>query len=229
MAEDMAPGWYPDGSGQDRWWNGNEWTKHFRTASSADDDLEAGEATAPLPVIVQSTATTSTSTSVTKRRAGAWYGKRWLIAAVALVVGIVIGMSGSWGSSDPKQSDQNQSLSATNSSATEDLSTAQSDLADARAEAEALKSQLADAKDAEAAAQKKLKAAQEALDKATPTPTTPAKAPSSPKTHACTKTSTGSCIKGGDACQRSQYGQTGYDAAGRKFTCTGSHIHPHWE
>lgn len=45
----------------------------------------------------------------------------------------------------------------------------------------------------------------------------------------CTTTSSGSCIKGGEFCKQSFYGQTGTDAEGRRYTCTGDHTHPHWE
>lgn len=47
--------------------------------------------------------------------------------------------------------------------------------------------------------------------------------------HACTRTSSGSCIRGGEFCKQSQYGQRGYDAKGRVYVCKGSHTHPHWE
>ena len=47
--------------------------------------------------------------------------------------------------------------------------------------------------------------------------------------HHCTRTSSGSCIRGGEFCKQSQYGQVGYDAHGRKYVCKGSHTHPHWE
>lgn len=52
---------------------------------------------------------------------------------------------------------------------------------------------------------------------------------SAPATHACTQTSTGSCIRGGEFCSQSMYGHTGYDANGRSWICTGDHTHPHWE
>ncbi len=47
--------------------------------------------------------------------------------------------------------------------------------------------------------------------------------------HACTRTSSGSCIRGGEFCKQSQYGHYGWDAKGRRYRCTGSHQHPHWE
>jgi len=50
-----------------------------------------------------------------------------------------------------------------------------------------------------------------------------------PASHSCTRTSTGSCIQGGEFCQQSMYGQTGYDGGGRSWVCTGDTTHPHWE
>lgn len=47
--------------------------------------------------------------------------------------------------------------------------------------------------------------------------------------HSCTRTSTGSCIRGGEFCSQSMYGQTGYDANSRAWRCTGDRAHPHWE
>ena len=51
-----------------------------------------------------------------------------------------------------------------------------------------------------------------------------------PANHAaCTKTSTGKCIKGGEFCKRAQYNQSGVDATGRRYVCKGDQTHPHWE
>jgi hypothetical protein len=46
--------------------------------------------------------------------------------------------------------------------------------------------------------------------------------------HPCTKTSSGTCIQGGEFCPQSKYGQYGWDAAGRRYKCRGDHEHPHW-
>lgn len=51
----------------------------------------------------------------------------------------------------------------------------------------------------------------------------------SPPTQLCTTTSSGSCIHGGEFCPQADYGQTGYDANGTAYTCTGDSEHPHWE
>lgn len=48
-------------------------------------------------------------------------------------------------------------------------------------------------------------------------------------THSCTLTSTGKCIQGGEFCPQSSYGQSGWDASGTRYVCTGDSTHPHWE
>jgi len=44
----------------------------------------------------------------------------------------------------------------------------------------------------------------------------------------CTKTSSGSCIRGGQFCPQASFGRSGYDAAGRRYVCKGDRSHPHW-
>jgi hypothetical protein len=46
--------------------------------------------------------------------------------------------------------------------------------------------------------------------------------------HACTKTSTGHCIAGGQFCPQAAHGHAGNDSHGRKYVCKGNHTHPHW-
>ncbi len=46
--------------------------------------------------------------------------------------------------------------------------------------------------------------------------------------HSCTRTSSGSCIRGGDFCPQASYGDNGWDAQGRRYVCKGDHTHPHW-
>ena len=56
-----------------------------------------------------------------------------------------------------------------------------------------------------------------------------AAAAAAPTTHACTQTSSGSCIQGGEFCPQASYGTYGYDADGTRYKCTGDAVHPHWE
>ncbi|MCL3818972.1 hypothetical protein [Aeromicrobium wangtongii] len=60
---------------------------------------------------------------------------------------------------------------------------------------------------------------------------TKAKAAPKPKPSAsqpCTTTSSGTCIRGGQFCPQARYGQSGFDANGRRYVCTGDRTHPHW-
>jgi hypothetical protein len=47
--------------------------------------------------------------------------------------------------------------------------------------------------------------------------------------HACTRTSRGTCIRGGELCPQAKYGKKGWDAKGRVYVCKGDHTHPHRE
>ena len=60
-------------------------------------------------------------------------------------------------------------------------------------------------------------------------PITTHRVPPPPAQHSCTTTSSGSCIRGGEFCPEADYGQTGYDADGTAYTCTGDATHPRWE
>jgi hypothetical protein len=53
-------------------------------------------------------------------------------------------------------------------------------------------------------------------------------APTGLERHSCTRTSSGSCIRGGQFCPQSKYKKSGWDAKGRRYVCKGSHTHPHW-
>ena len=48
-------------------------------------------------------------------------------------------------------------------------------------------------------------------------------------THACRKTSSGSCIRAGEFCPKADYGKKGYDAAGDVLVCKGDSTHPRWK
>lgn len=45
---------------------------------------------------------------------------------------------------------------------------------------------------------------------------------------ACTKTSSGKCIRGGQFCPKAKYNKSGYDVKGRRYVCKGNRTHPHW-
>jgi hypothetical protein len=47
--------------------------------------------------------------------------------------------------------------------------------------------------------------------------------------HACTRTASHKCIKGGEFCPRASYKKSGWDAKGRHYVCKGSKTHPHWQ
>jgi hypothetical protein len=53
-------------------------------------------------------------------------------------------------------------------------------------------------------------------------------APAVVDVHACTHTSTGSCIRGGGFCPQASYGKSGYSATGKRYVCKGDRVHPHW-
>lgn len=60
--------------------------------------------------------------------------------------------------------------------------------------------------------------------------TAPASTASSGSTiHACTTTSSGSCISGGQFCPQASYGLVGYDATGHRYVCSGDRSHPRWQ
>lgn len=46
--------------------------------------------------------------------------------------------------------------------------------------------------------------------------------------HACTRTSSGTCIRGGEFCPQSKWHKSGWDARGRRYVCKGNRTHPHW-
>ena len=46
--------------------------------------------------------------------------------------------------------------------------------------------------------------------------------------HACTRTSSGTCIQGGQFCPQASLGKSGGTAKGRRYVCKGDRTHPHW-
>ena len=58
--------------------------------------------------------------------------------------------------------------------------------------------------------------------------TSVATAPAASAAHACTKTSTHHCIKGGQFCPKSKKGKSGWDAQGRRYVCKTKSGGLHW-
>lgn len=52
MAQSAAPGWYDDGAGRQRWWDGNMWTHHYADQQQPQM-VDAQQPYAPQQVIVQ--------------------------------------------------------------------------------------------------------------------------------------------------------------------------------
>ena len=44
----------------------------------------------------------------------------------------------------------------------------------------------------------------------------------------CTRTSSGTCIRGGQFCPQAKWHKSGWDARGRRYVCKGDRVHPHW-
>lgn len=103
MAEKAPEGWYPDGTGATRWWDGDQWTEHFAppppgptaTLPAAETVItEAGRHSAT----EVASPVESTPANVTIGTSRPWYRKKrwWVIAAVV----IIIGAAGATGSGD---------------------------------------------------------------------------------------------------------------------------------
>lgn len=53
MARGAAPGWYDDGAGRQRWWDGNAWTHHYADQRPLQAPAYAIQPQyAPQPVVV---------------------------------------------------------------------------------------------------------------------------------------------------------------------------------
>ncbi|HWM75690.1 MAG TPA: DUF2510 domain-containing protein [Nocardioides sp.] len=49
MSQSTPPGWYPDGQGGQRWWDGNQWTEHTLPQDSSDRPASSEQPTQPGP------------------------------------------------------------------------------------------------------------------------------------------------------------------------------------
>jgi hypothetical protein len=75
MATQAEPGWYDDGTGRQRWWDGTRWTAHFIDLGERDIELHTD---APPPV---STASAPGWYDDGRGRLRWWDGTRWTDAA----------------------------------------------------------------------------------------------------------------------------------------------------
>lgn len=164
-----------------------------------------------------------------------WYTSKVAIGAFCAVFGLAVGSAGS---EKPEDSQAYEKLETSYEHAKSELASFKQQEDTATTQVETRSAQL-DEQEAELKALKKdldkreakLKAAE---DKAKQPKTEP-KAQTrqaSPKpaqlVGGCTRTSKGTCIQGGQFCPEAKYGQTGHDANGRSYRCTGSKSRPHW-
>ncbi len=49
MTQSTPPGWYPDGQGGQRWWDGNQWTEHTLPPDTSDRPAASEQPTQPGP------------------------------------------------------------------------------------------------------------------------------------------------------------------------------------
>lgn len=139
-------GWYPDGQGSQRWWDGNAWTE--RVQDPVDGDAPAGEETLADQTAVDATDGSPSSPdrptsdpvaenapastpAVERTASNAFYTKKWFVGVAAAVVGLIIGAAVAGTGSvedDPKFQDVASQLEDANSdleSTKQDLTTAQ--------------------------------------------------------------------------------------------------------
>lgn len=129
MSEKPPAGWYPDSSGANRWWDGEQWTDHMQPQPAQD----APTAGSPEPVFPAAAESETQAQTPVKTRADAkaekaykkasrpWYKKkRWigLIAIIALIAIISATSSSDTGGPEvvggSSSSDENDSSSDSN-------------------------------------------------------------------------------------------------------------------
>jgi hypothetical protein len=146
-----AAGWYPVDGRTERYWNGTGWTEQTRPVSaSAASAVGAGSASLVAPAV---SATPATGRAAAKK---AWWKRGWVVAVVALLVGIGIG-GASAGGSDPKTSQAYKDLVA---QSTQSEQQAQQQAADDQATLEKIQGDLPAREAALRKAQSQLKADQ---------------------------------------------------------------------
>jgi hypothetical protein len=98
MTDQNAPaGWYPDGSGGNRWWDGTQWTEHFQAPEAPAPE----PAPAPAPVFPTQVATAPAAGPASPAAASSapvLVSDHIALAAlaVACAVLVLIGSIGSW-------------------------------------------------------------------------------------------------------------------------------------
>lgn len=92
-----APGWYPDGRGAQRYWDGSAWTEHVAPAGPAASNGSATNATPVRP----------------------WFRKKRFIIPIGLVALLLVG-SALGGGTDPSSDTTTAAASTTNKDASDD-------------------------------------------------------------------------------------------------------------
>lgn len=170
-----------------------------------------------------------------RRATSKWYASKVATGVACLLVGIGIGGSTN---ESPEDSAAYVKLETSHERTKDELASFKQQAESAASESEERSAGL-DAKESElkrleedlAKREANVKAAE---DKAKPQTTTAKPTPGSKPvplvggTSSCTRTSSGNCIQGGQFCPKAKYGQTGQDANGRSYRCTGEKSRPHW-
>jgi hypothetical protein len=141
---DAPAGWYPVDDRTHRYWTGSEWSTQTRPSGPVPTQKSPATSPTPNPAPVARATTGESADPASPVSAGpppkssgsvtSWYRRGWVLAVVALLVGIGIG-SAADSSADPKESaaykSATRNLEATQAElakSKEDLATAQADL-----------------------------------------------------------------------------------------------------
>lgn len=141
MTQQGKPGWYDDGTGTQRWWDGRGWTGHTRPAGA-----QAAEAVPDRPLAEVPPATTASEAKRAPRRVPL---KATVATSVAaLLLGLIIGGAAHSGSAESAEAG-----TAASSDATVSVSALQDELRTTTAERDRLKAAASAAGDQDAALQ----------------------------------------------------------------------------